>query len=394
MKPHFMFTSESVTAGHPDKMCDRISDAIVGRALRQDPLARVISECAASTGIVFVSVKLEGHAAIDVAHTARDVIRSLGYTGAGFDAATCTVMTSLTESDPSVPFGDERLLDEASFDTVPAHDQVTLFGYACRQTPAFIPLPVWMSRKLARRLATARESEGLSYLSPDGKTQVGVEFHDRVATRIHSVTVAAGQYPGAGAPLSRLRDDVMTQVIHAAFEDEPIKPDDRTRIAINPDGSMPAGGPASHAGLTGRKTADDTYGQYARHSGAALSGKDPSRIDRIGAYAARHAALNVVAAGLADECEVMLSYSIGLAHPVSIEVETFGTNHLPEEEIAARIRRHFDFRPAAVITRFGLRDLPLQHADGFYPQLAAYGHVGRPDLALPWEDTSAAHTLQ
>jgi S-adenosylmethionine synthetase len=393
MNDSYMFTSESVTAGHPDKLCDQISDAIVGRVLRQDPLARVISECAVSTGIVFVSVKLAANAAIDVARSAREVIGAAGYNGEEFNAATCTVMTSMSEAAPAEGRIDERTLDEDALDTVTAHDQVTLFGYACRQTPAWLPLPVWLSRKLARRLAGVREPDDHDYLTPDGKTQVGVEFRGRVPQRIHSVTVVAGVRPGGAVPPGRLREELAAQVIDAAFADEPIRPDERTRISINPNDALVPWGPATHAGLTGRKTADDTYGEYARHSGAALSGKDPSRIDRIGAYAARHAALNVVAAGLADECEVMLSYSIGLARPVSIEIQTFGTHHIAERELAERVRRTFDFRPAAIVRRFALRDLPQRHPDGFYARLAAYGHVGRPELQLPWENTSAAAAL-
>jgi S-adenosylmethionine synthetase len=275
-------------------------------------------------------------------------------------------------------------------------NQVTVFGFACNQTPALMPLPIWLAHKLARRLTSARLQKILPYLAPDGKTQAGVEYRSGRPSGIHSLTVIASQnktVAKGGPDLRKLYEDIKEVVIDPAFQDEEIKPDQKTRIFINPDGAFVTGGPSVHSGLTGRKNAIDTYGEYSRHSGAALSGKDPLRIDRIGAYAARYAAKNVIAAGLADECEVQLSYSIGLSRPVSIQVETFGTGKLPDEKIALRVKRYFDFRLAGIIRQFNLRYLPSILKGGFYRKLAAYGHVGRMDIGLPWEVTDKASIL-
>jgi S-adenosylmethionine synthetase len=260
-----------------------------------------------------------------------------------------------------------------------------------------MPLPVWLAHKLSRKLTSVRIQKILPYLMPDGKTQVGIEYRNSRPSRIHSITVIASQLKSAakgGPDLGKLRDDVIETVIGPAFQDEEVRPDSRTRIFVNPDGAVLLGGPSVHSGLTGRKTAIDTYGEYSRHSGAALSGKDPVRIDRVGAYAARYAAKNVVAAGLADECEVQLSYSIGLARPVSIQVESFGTGRIPDERIAAFIERHFDFRLAAILKQFNLRYLPSTVKGGFYRKLSAYGHVGRMDIGLPWELTDRVSGLR
>lgn len=393
MQDTFMFTSESVTEGHPDKLCDRISDAIVGSFLRRDRSARVVAECAVSTGIVFLSVKYRSSAHVDVAEIARGVIAGAGYRDGTFDAKRCTVMTSLNEMPPDGVHVDERTLSDGELDRVLAQDQATLFGFACLHTQSMIPLPIWLAHRLARRLADARSSGELPYLAPDGKTQVGVEFRDRRPQRIHGLTLICSQHADAPAT-ARIREDLLEHVIAASFDGEELRPDQDTRIAINPEGPIVEGGPAFHAGLTGRKTAVDTYGEFARHSGAALSGKDPSRIDRIGAYAARHAAKNVVAAGLASECEVQLSYSIGEPHPVSVHVETFGTNAIADREIEHRVRRRFDFRVAAIEKRFGLRELPARHPDGFFAKLAAYGHMGRVDIELPWERLDEVDALR
>jgi S-adenosylmethionine synthetase len=273
---------------------------------------------------------------------------------------------------------------------IPVKNQATVFGFACNQTPVLMPLPIWLAHKLARQLSEVRKQNLLSYLTPDGKTQVGVEYRNRRPYRIHSITVIASQNKKSKPDFEQLQDDIRETVIKPIFEDEDIKPDAQTRIFVNPDGPFVKGGPAAHSGLTGRKNAIDTYGEYAQHSGSALSGKDPVRIDRVGAYAARYAAKNVVAAGLADECEVQLSYSIGLARPVSIQVETFGTGKVAEEEIAILLEKHFDFRLAGIIKQFDLRYLPSLHKGAFYRKLAAYGHVGRTDIELPWEKTDKA----
>jgi S-adenosylmethionine synthetase len=288
---------------------------------------------------------------------------------------------------------DERELSADEIDRIAVKNQVTVFGFACDQTPALLPLPIWLAHRLARRLTAVRLQKILPYLTADGWTQVGVEYRNRRPVRIHSLTVIASQNSGAptGEPdLQRLAADIREAVIEHVFQEEVVRPDNQTRIFINPGGPFLIGGPSVHSGLTGRKNAIDTYGEYARHSGAALSGKDPTRIDRVGAYAARYAAKNIVAAGLATECEVQLSYSIGLVRPVSVQVETFGTGVLEDEQIATLLVRECDFRLAGILKQFRLRFLPSTVKGGFYRKLAAYGHVGRMDIGLPWEVTDKA----
>ncbi|WP_026100536.1 methionine adenosyltransferase [Fortiea contorta] len=386
MKKDFMFTSESVTEGHPDKLCDQISDAIVDRFLQQDQYARVITECAVSTGIVFIAARFEPNANVDFTNIARQVIEQVGYEQSEFNGKTCSILTSLRELSPEPHrLFKEANLTNAEIEQITVNNQATVFGFACNQTSAFMPLPIWLAHKLARQISHVRRHNILPYLTPDGKTQVGVEYRNRRPHRIHSITVIASQNKPSKPDLKQLQHDIKENVIYPIFADEDIKPDAQTRIFINPDGAFIKGGPAVHAGLTGRKNAIDTYGEYSKHSGSALSGKDPIRIDRIGAYAARYAAKNIVAAQLADECEVQLSYSIGLSRPVSIQVETFGTGKISDEEITAILDKHFDFRLAGIIKQFNLRNLPSQTEGGFYRKLAAYGHVGRMDLELPWE---------
>jgi S-adenosylmethionine synthetase len=398
MKKNFMFTSESVTEGHPDKLCDQISDAIVDRFLQQDPYAHVITECAVSTSIVFIAARFEADAVVDFTQVARKVIDQVGYDHPDFNSKTCSVITSVKEVPTYGLRGqDERSLSDDEIEQIPVKDQVTVFGFACNQTDAFMPLPIWLSHQLARRLSVVRGENILPYLSPDGKTQVGIEYRDRKPYRIHSITVVAGQNPVQDwdIPPKQFHQAIHETVIEPVFQDELIQPDAQTRILIDYDGSFSVGGPAVHSGLTGRKTAIDTYGEYARHSGSALSGKDPTRIDRVGAYIARYAAKNVVAAGLAEECEVQLSYSIGLARPVSIQVETFGTGKVPEDTILELLEKHFDFRLAGIIGQFNLRFLPSTVKGGFYRKLAAYGQVGRLDLgSLPWEGTEKSSLLE
>lgn len=389
-----MFTSEAVTEGHPDKLCDQISDAIVDQFLQKDPHSRVIAECAVSTAIVFIAARFSAVEPIDFSGTARQVISQVGYDQSAFNAKTCSILTSLKEQRAEESYFDEDSLDDETIEKIKVKNQVTVFGFACNQTPALMPLPIWLARKLARRLASARFQKILPYLSPDGKSQVGIEYHDGKPKRIHSITVIASQNRESEPSLGRLQDEIRQAVIEQVFMDEEIKPDDNTRIFINPDGPLIVGGPSVHSGLTGRKNAIDTYGEYSRHSGAALSGKDPMRIDRVGAYAARYAAKNVVVAGLADECEVQLSYSIGMAGPVSVQVETRGTGLIPDCEIADLLERHFDFRLAAIVKQFSLRLLPSIVKGGFYRKLSAYGHMGRMDIGLPWELTDRASLLR
>jgi S-adenosylmethionine synthetase len=395
MKDEFMFTSESVTEGHPDKLCDQISDAVIDHFLQQDPYAKIIAECAVSTAIVFIAARFHSTATVDFPNIARQVINQIAYDQHAFNGKTCSVVTSLKElPEDATPPVDEMALSDDEIERIPVKNQVTVFGFACTQTPALMPLPIWLAHKLARKLTSVRLRKTLPYLAPDGKTQVGIEYRKRRPSRIHSLTVIASQNRPDKPDLARFRDEIREAVIDPVFAEEAIRPDERTRIFVNPDGPFVVGGPSIHSGLTGRKNAIDTYGEYSRHSGSALSGKDPGRIDRIGAYAARYAAKNIVAAGLAEECEVQLSYSIGLARPVSVQVQTFGTGRIPDEEIAARLERHVDFRLAGIIRQFNLRRLPSAVKGGFYRRLAAYGHVGRMDIGLPWEVTDKIHVLK
>jgi len=391
MHGDFIFTSSSATAGHPDKLCDQISDAIVDRFLQQDAFARVSAECAVSKTILFIALRFSSRAVVDVTTVARQAIARAGYDGNGFDAKDCTIVTSITEAPADLGAGiDERTLSDADLDRIAASHQVSVFGFACTQTAALMPLPIWLAHKIARRLSAARLSRGLAYLSPDGQAQVAVEYRAGHPHRIHSVNVVAALKPQIAPNANKLRDDIAREIVEPAFRDESLRPDRSTALFINAGGPVLIGGPEVHSGLTGRKTGMDTYGEYARHSGAALSGKDPGRIDRIGAYIARYAAKNIVAAGLAEECEVQISYSIGQAQPVSVRVDTFGTGRLSEADIAARLKRAIDFRVGAIVARFKLRELPAQIKAGFFTRLAAYGQVGRMDIGLPWEMVDCA----
>lgn len=394
MRDDFIFSSESVTEGHPDKLCDQLSDAIVDRFLTLDRFSRVSAECAVAKGIVFIAVQFASGARFDIPTLARDVIARIGYTGPEFNAEACNILTSLSEFPRDLPAArDEREMSDAEIEAIGARDQVTVFGYACMQTPAMMPLPIWLAHKLARRLSAVRLEGRLRYLAPDGKTQVAIQYRDRRPHRVHSITILTALQSSAAPGSEQVQDDLVRHVIAPAFSDEPFTPDSQTALFINPGGAL-VGGPEIHAGLTGRKTAIDTYGEYARHSGAALSGKDPARIDRIAAYVARHAAKNVVAAGLAEECEVQVSYSIGLARPASIQVETFGTAALAENEIVSRLERTFDFRLAGIIAAYQLRRMPALLGGRFYARLASYGHVGRMDVGLPWETIEKAGALR
>jgi S-adenosylmethionine synthetase len=397
MKNDFIFMSESVTEGHPDKICDQISDAIVDHFLAQDPQARVRAECAVATSILFIAARFVPEIKVDIPGVARKFLGQLGYVKPDFDARTCSILTSLQEYPPDADFFfNENRLTEEEVENIHVRQQATVFGFACRQTAALMPLPIWLAHQLARQLVTARVQNLAPYLSPDGKTQIGVEYRNRRPFRIHSVTVIAGSSKAAchEIPEERLHHDLREVVIKPAFAAEELKPDDQTLIFVNPMEHPVLGGPAVHSGLTGRKTDVDTYGEYARTSGNALSGKDPMRIDRVGAYAARYAAKNVVAAGLAEECEVQLSYSIGFSRPVSLQVETFGTGKLSDDELANLLEKHFDFRLAAILRDFNLRHLPALNKGRFYRKLAAYGQVGRLDLNLPWEVTDKAELLK
>jgi S-adenosylmethionine synthetase len=344
---------------------------------------------------MFVSTHYASKAGLAVPEVAREVIRGVGYSKDVFDADACAIMTSFMDHTAT----DYRRLnlddmDDADIGRLTAKHQATVFGYACDQTAAMMPLPIWLAHRLADKLDDADVSEALPYLLPDGKSQVAIEYRGGEPSRIHSITLVASQTTRDAVSPSQLQDDLITRVVEPVLKTEGLKADEGTKIHVNPEGPLVGGGPAAHSGLTGRKTGIDTYGEYARQSGTALSGKDPMRIDRVGAYIARYAAKNVVAAGLARECEVQLSYAIGVPEPVSIRVRSFGTGTVDEDEIRERLVRSVDFRPAGIVRDLGLRKLPAQHPEGFYRRLAVYGHMGRTDLDVPWERTDKVDALK
>jgi S-adenosylmethionine synthetase len=378
-----IFSSESVTRGHPDKICDQVADGIVDAFLDQDPAAEVAAECAVSTGLVFLAVNSVATVGADVTRIARDVIRDIGYTAAsGFDPDTCSVVTSVSHrtADPTRP---------AAMRT----QQVSLFGYACLDTPERMPLPIMLAHGLARRLDEIRAKRDVPYLAPDGKTLVAVEFEDHRPTRIHTVIVSV-QHTAALDRASRLEADIREAVLPAVFNKAPLGLDRKSKILVNPGGSFLVGGPQRDAGLTGRKNVVDTYGGFARQGGGALSGKDPAHADRFGAYAARYMARNVVAAGLAERCEVQLSYGVGEERPLAIAVETFGTGSLPDSRIEHALSTEIDLRPSHIVEAFGLRQLPSRHHGEYYRRLASYGHFGRTDLDAAWEHEDLVDVLR
>jgi S-adenosylmethionine synthetase len=384
----YLFTSESVTEGHPDKMCDQISDAILDRILADDPQARVACETATTTGLVLVLGEITTNTYVDFQAVVRDTVRDIGYTRAdyGFDYLTCGTLVSIKEQSGDIAQGVNSALetrdDAAPLGELGAGDQGMMFGFACRETPELMPMPIALAHRMARRLAEARKSGQLPYLRPDGKTQVTIEYERGVPRRVRTVVVAAQHDPDVRP--ERIRREIIDAVILPTIPPE-LRGQDPV-MHVNPTGRFVVGGPMGDAGLTGRKIIVDSYGGMARHGGGAFSGKDPTKVDRSAAYAARWVAKNVVAAGLADRFELEVAYGIGIARPLSLSVESFGTGRIPDDRIQALIERHFDLRPAGIIAALNLRR-PI------YRQTAAYGHFGRPDLDLPWERVDKAELL-
>jgi S-adenosylmethionine synthetase len=389
----YVFTSQSVTEGHPDKLCDTISDAIVDAYLRQDPTARITAECAISKNVLFLAARYASEAVVDVPEIARSVIKEVGYLLKDFNADECTVVTSLIEQSKTVRETTFSSMHD-ELERITVSHQATVFGYACRHTPELMPLPVTLANRLSKQLSKARRQRSIEYLSPDCTTQVGIEFVNDFPERIHSITLITGcNSPDSMPAFEQIEEDLRHHVINPVFRNAPVKPDNMTRVIINPEGPFMRSGPAVHSGMTGRKTDSDTYGSYARHCGAALSGKGPSRIDRVGAYAARYAAKNVVAAGLAEQCEVQLSYTIGFPGPVSVNLTTKGTGIIDDHEIRKRLLRHFDFRLGAIVRDLELRELTRKHDGVFYQKLPVNGHFGSDGSLLPWEKTDKAELL-
>lgn len=385
-----LFTSESVTEGHPDKIADQISDAVLDSILSQDPNARVACETMVTTGMVMISGEISTNCYVDIPRVARNTIKEIGYTRAkyGFDSETCAILTSLDEQSGDIAMGVDKAFEaksgemkEDEIEAIGAGDQGMMFGYATNETPEMLPMPISLANKMARRLSEVRKEKIIDYLRPDGKTQVTVEYHDGKPVRIDTVVVSTQHH--ADTEKSTLEKDIIEHVIKYVVPEGML--DDKTRIYINPTGRFVIGGPQGDCGLTGRKIIVDTYGGMARHGGGAFSGKDPTKVDRSAAYAARYVAKNVVAAGLAERCEIQLAYAIGVAYPVSIFVETFGTNKIPNEKIVELIKKHFDLRPAAII-----RDLDLRKP--VYRKTAAYGHFGRDEFS--WEKVDKADELR
>ncbi len=386
----WLFTSESVTEGHPDKICDQISDGILDAVFEKDPNGRVACETSVTTGLVLVSGEISTQCYVDIPKIVRQIVKDIGYTRAkyGFDGDTCAVLTAIDEQSSDIAQGvdtakEYRNNNQDTFDITGAGDQGLMFGFACNETPELMPLPISLAHQLSRKLAEVRKTKKLKYLRPDGKTQVTIEYHDNTPMRVDTVVVSTQHNPDIS--YKSLEKDIMEQVIHTVIPSHLL--DEKTKYFINPTGRFVIGGPQGDAGLTGRKIIVDTYGGYSRHGGGAFSGKDPTKVDRSAAYAARYVAKNIVAAGLADKCEVQLAYAIGVARPVSIMVDTFGTAKIDEKKIEDLISKHFDLRPAAIIEHLKLRR-PI------YRQVAAYGHFGRSDLDLTWEKTDKAALLK
>jgi S-adenosylmethionine synthetase len=403
----YLFTSESVTEGHPDKICDQISDTILDALLAQDPASRVAAEVVVNTGLVLITGEITSKAQVNYIDLARAKIAEIGYTDAdnGFSANSASVLIALDQQSADIAQGvdtaqetrDDNSSD--SFDKIGAGDQGIMFGYACNETPELMPLPISVAHRLARQMAVVRKNGTMSYLRPDGKTQVTIAYEAGKPVAIDTILLSTqhdatiGDITDDAGVQKKIKDELWKTVVEPVFADLGIKPDGATKYLVNPTGKFVIGGPQGDAGLTGRKIIVDTYGGYSRHGGGAFSGKDPTKVDRSAAYACRHVAKNVVAAGLAEKCEVQLSYAIGVARPVSILVDTFGTGKISDDDILDLVEKNFELRPAGILAAFGLRQLPGQRNGRFYQDVAAYGHFGRNDLDLPWEKTDKADIL-
>ncbi len=408
MTRSYLFTSESVTEGHPDKICDQISDTILDALLAQDPKSRVAAEVVVNTGLVLITGEISSKAQVNYVDLARRKIADIGYTNAdnGFSANSCAVLVALDEQSPDIAQGvtnaqeTRELSSDEKFDSIGAGDQGLMFGFACNETPELMPLPISLAHRISRRLAAVRKTGQLPYLRPDGKTQVTVVYEDGKPVGIDTIlistqhTATIGNITEPADVQAKIKEDLWTAVVEPLFADLDIQPDEQTRFLVNPTGKFVIGGPQGDSGLTGRKIIVDTYGGYSRHGGGAFSGKDPTKVDRSAAYAARYVAKNIVAAGLAEKCEVQLSYAIGVARPVSILVETFGTGKVDDDRLLELAKQHFELRPAGIIEAFNLLRLPGERSGRFYQDVAAYGHFGRTDLDLPWERTDKAALLK
>ncbi|MDJ0554180.1 MAG: methionine adenosyltransferase [Microcoleaceae cyanobacterium MO_207.B10] len=408
MSRRYLFTSESVTEGHPDKICDQISDTILDALLTQDPQSRVAAEVVVNTGLVLITGEITSKAQVNYIELARKKIAEIGYVNAenGFSANSCSVLVALDEQSSDIAQGVDKAqetreqLSEEELDAVGAGDQGLMFGFACNETPEFMPLPISLAHRVSRELAAVRKSGQLPYLRPDGKTQVTIIYEDGRPVGIDTILVSTqhtetiGELTELAAIQQKIKEDLWEYVVQPIFADIDIQPDSQTRFLVNPTGKFVIGGPQGDSGLTGRKIIIDTYGGYSRHGGGAFSGKDPTKVDRSAAYACRYIAKNIVAADLAEKCEVQISYAIGVARPVSMMIETFGTAKVDEEKLLEVVKQNFELRPAGIIQRFNLQNLPAERGGCFYQDVAAYGHLGRTDLDLPWEQTDKVDLLK